>query len=266
MRHMPDVFVVTPSGSLLAPNVVELQLNSDDLAALCERMELGVICTSLTEVYEEQVAAYGARFARPSRPDVLRHGRRLVPPGRYRLRQGDAVNAGGSPTPDAAQPVFRQPRYPGRPVRGRRTRAGLRRAAGGLCRDQHAGLVRRPDPRPGPGSDHRHQRDDHGHGTRDPRRPAAAPGHRLSVAETRMSGAARRPRVRRAGAAPRCRPCHGSTPRSLSPTASWRITNLGRNGLTLNGAPVTGEQPLSDGDAIRWGARPDALLSRVEIS
>ncbi len=46
----------------------------------------------------------------------------------------------------------------------------------------------------------------------------------------------------------------------------WRITNIGRNGLTLNGAPVTGEQPLSDGDAIRWGARPDALLSRVEIS
>jgi pSer/pThr/pTyr-binding forkhead associated (FHA) protein len=46
----------------------------------------------------------------------------------------------------------------------------------------------------------------------------------------------------------------------------WWITNQGRNGLTLNGAPVAGEQPLSDGDAIRWGTRPDALLSRVEIS
>jgi len=46
----------------------------------------------------------------------------------------------------------------------------------------------------------------------------------------------------------------------------WWITNQGRNGLTLNGAAVAGEQPLSDGDAIRWGARPDALLSRVEIS
>jgi pSer/pThr/pTyr-binding forkhead associated (FHA) protein len=43
------------------------------------------------------------------------------------------------------------------------------------------------------------------------------------------------------------------------------IANLGRNGLTLNGVPVAGEQPLSDGDAIRWGARPDALLSRIEI-
>jgi pSer/pThr/pTyr-binding forkhead associated (FHA) protein len=46
----------------------------------------------------------------------------------------------------------------------------------------------------------------------------------------------------------------------------WWITNQGRNGLTLNGAPVTGEQQLSDGDAIRWGTRPDALLSRVEIN
>jgi pSer/pThr/pTyr-binding forkhead associated (FHA) protein len=46
----------------------------------------------------------------------------------------------------------------------------------------------------------------------------------------------------------------------------WWITNQGRNGLTLNGAPVAGQQPLSNGDAIRWGTRQDALLSRVEIS
>jgi pSer/pThr/pTyr-binding forkhead associated (FHA) protein len=45
----------------------------------------------------------------------------------------------------------------------------------------------------------------------------------------------------------------------------WWIANQGRNGLTLNGAPVAGEQPLTAGDAIRWGTRPDALLSRVEI-
>ncbi len=67
MRHLSDVFVVTPSGSLLAPSVVELQLNPDDLGSLCERMELGVISASLTEVYEEQVATYGARLAGPGR-------------------------------------------------------------------------------------------------------------------------------------------------------------------------------------------------------
>jgi pSer/pThr/pTyr-binding forkhead associated (FHA) protein len=45
----------------------------------------------------------------------------------------------------------------------------------------------------------------------------------------------------------------------------WWITNQGRNGLTLNGAPVTGKQPVSDGDTVRWGSNPDAPLSRIEI-
>jgi pSer/pThr/pTyr-binding forkhead associated (FHA) protein len=86
-----------------------------------------------------------------------------------------------------------------------------------------------------------------------------------SVAETTMSGA-------RAG--------RGSVELVLPnvPTVSreharftfsdgrWWITNQGRNGLTLNGLPVAGEHPLSDGDAIRWGTRPDALLSRVELN
>src|SRR6202047_4010448 len=42
MRHLADVFVITPSGALLAPNLVELQLNPDDLDFLCGRMDLGV--------------------------------------------------------------------------------------------------------------------------------------------------------------------------------------------------------------------------------
>src|SRR5215471_4912914 len=93
MRHLPDVFVVTPSGSLLAPAVVELQLNPDDLDSLCERMELGVISSSLTEVYQEQVAEYRAGLARPGRAEVQVTASGSVPPGRYRLRQGDPVNA-----------------------------------------------------------------------------------------------------------------------------------------------------------------------------
>ena len=48
MRHLADVFVVTPSGALIAPNLVELQLNPDDLDFLCERMELAVISASMT--------------------------------------------------------------------------------------------------------------------------------------------------------------------------------------------------------------------------
>jgi pSer/pThr/pTyr-binding forkhead associated (FHA) protein len=37
------------------------------------------------------------------------------------------------------------------------------------------------------------------------------------------------------------------------------------NGLFVNGVPVSGKQPLCDGDSIRWGTRPDALLSRIEV-
>jgi pSer/pThr/pTyr-binding forkhead associated (FHA) protein len=45
----------------------------------------------------------------------------------------------------------------------------------------------------------------------------------------------------------------------------WRVTNLGVNGLSVNGVPAVAEHSLSDGDIIRWGSRPDAPMSRVEI-
>jgi hypothetical protein len=45
----------------------------------------------------------------------------------------------------------------------------------------------------------------------------------------------------------------------------WWITNLGLNGIMVNGTAVEAERALSDGDTIRWGSRPDALESRVEI-
>src|ERR1041385_4379702 len=107
MRHLHDVFVITPSGSLLAPGLVELQLNPDDLATLCERMELGVISESMSEVYEEQVPASRARLTGAGRPSVYVTASGSVPPGRYRLRQGDPV---GAQQPEfayaAAQPAF----------------------------------------------------------------------------------------------------------------------------------------------------------------
>jgi pSer/pThr/pTyr-binding forkhead associated (FHA) protein len=45
----------------------------------------------------------------------------------------------------------------------------------------------------------------------------------------------------------------------------WWAANLGMNGMMLNGVPVAGEQPVRDGDSIRWGMRGGALISRVEI-
>ena len=39
LKHLPEVFVVTPSGTRLAPNIVDLRMNPDDLQSLGERME-----------------------------------------------------------------------------------------------------------------------------------------------------------------------------------------------------------------------------------
>jgi hypothetical protein len=45
----------------------------------------------------------------------------------------------------------------------------------------------------------------------------------------------------------------------------WHVTNLGLNGVTLNGAPLTGTHAICDGDSIGWGTQPSALASRVQI-
>jgi FHA domain len=244
MRHLSDVFVVTPSGALLAPNVVELHLNPDDLDSLRERMELGVISASLTEVYEEQVAAYGARFAGPGRADAYVVADESVPPGRYRLRQGQPVGSGVQPdAPDGE--------YSDVPPEFAHVGTWYARAGSG------GRIWHEPDPGstvPGGMSTIMEQ--------------SVPPVLRLitgsSVTETLTSGA-------RAG--------RGAVELMLPdvPTVSrvhavftfsdghWWITNQGRNGLTLNGAPVAGEQPVSNGDEIRWGTRPDAPRSRVEI-
>ena len=79
------------------------------------------------------------------------------------------------------------------------------------------------------------------------------------ICETRTSGA-------RAGrgpvelALPKCDGVAGHARLTFS-GGQWWIANLGRNGLTVNGQPVAGKDPVNDGDVIRWGARPDALAS-----
>jgi hypothetical protein len=84
------------------------------------------------------------------------------------------------------------------------------------------------------------------------------------VAETRMSGAvAGRGNVElRLPHTPTVSREHA---RFTFSDGQWWIANLGLNGLTLNGAALAGEQPVGTDDEIRWGTRPDALLSRVQI-
>jgi FHA domain len=248
MRHLPDVFVVTPSGSLLAPAVVELQLNPADLDSLAERMELEVISSSLTEVYEEQVAAYHARPAAPGRAQVYVSASGSVPPGRYRLRQGDPVRAGTRPDLAESPYAHAVPEL---------AHAGRRRA--------YTGPVSPVWQDPGPLSPTVAA----GGTTMLEQSLPPVPVLRLitgsSVVETRTSGA-------RAGRGPvelmlpDVPTVSREHARFTFADGRWWITNQGRNGLTLNGTKVAGEQPLSSGDTIRWGTNPDAPLSRVEIT
>jgi FHA domain len=88
LRHVAEVFIVTPTGSLLAPNAIELLMNPDDLAALTETMDLEVINASATELYSAQVTARGARLASIGPVAASVTGDPAVPAGRYRFRQG----------------------------------------------------------------------------------------------------------------------------------------------------------------------------------
>jgi hypothetical protein len=259
MRHLSDVFIIMPSGSLVAPDVVELQMNPDDLASLCARMELDVFSTSVTEVYEQQVAQRGARFAGSCQPEVYIAGDDSVPQGRYRLRQGLPVGARPShrprDLPDVPDLYIQPASGPGyylQPASGPgyaqpvgagpsdRTRSEV--APGWTIMDGVATVMEQIRPA----------------------RPVLRLVTGSSVSETSMSGA-------RAGRGPvelllpDVPTVSRQHARFTFSAGRWWVANQGMNGLSVNGVPVSGEQPLSDGDSIRWGTGPDAPLSLIEI-
>jgi hypothetical protein len=270
LRHLPEVLIVAPGGSLLAPNAVELRMNPDDLVSLTELMDISLVNSSATEVYQSHITAHGASLAGAGPAEVSVIGDPDVPPGRYRLRQGRL----------ASPP--RPPDMSNRPDMGLGSAGMALASAGGFGPDEGrqppmgmgsvlsfpraAGSRRPPD----------------GHTNVDLATArtvvaesatvtalAAVPLLRLvtagRVSQTRVSGA-------RAG---RSREAELTLPEE--PTVSrvhaeftftdgrWHITNRGRNGVTLNGTPLAGEHVIRDGDSIGWGTHPGALTSRVEI-
>jgi hypothetical protein len=265
LRHLPEVFVVTPSGSLIAPDVVELQMNPGDLASLRQWLELDIVTASATEAYEDQVAKRGARFAGLYEPEVYIVPDVSLPEGRYRLRRGLPEGSRYSAVPHDV---------PGRDLSGRDLPDGPDSSdyQYGYVDEDYAAAAADPV---GARPDHRASYNVNpgrtmmdGMATVLEQIRPAVPVLRLvtgsSVAETSMSGA-------RAGRGvvelelpdvPTVSRVHATFTYA---TDRWWVTNKGVNGLSVNGVQVSGKHPLSDGDSIRWGKSQDALLSRVEI-
>ena len=268
LRHLPEVFVVTPNGALLAPNSVELRLNPRDVSSLGERMDIGLVQASAAEVYQEQVAGHEARLAGPGPVEVNVVSDPAVPEGRYQLRQGRPLGAAPfgfqAGAPSAFQPAASgfesgfQPAVPGfQPA----TPSSVESAPGWpFAHDGRTSSAPVPATEVTVG----------GGGLATVAEPARSmtPTLRLitggRVAETRLSGA----RAGR-GAVELCLPDVPTVSREHArftySDGQWWVANLGMNGLTLNGASVAGEQPLHDGDVIRWGTNEQAPGSRVEI-
>jgi FHA domain len=247
LRHLPEVFVITPSGSLLAPNLVELRMNPADVASVTEVMELEVINASASELYESKVAAHAARLGSAGPVQVSVVADPEVPAGRYRLKHGRRGVAGPAAGDGAGS--FPAPRGSGWDRSGPGGSGWGRDPRGRDDRPIVPTLVRDVLTVEAPSQ--------------------PVPLLRLvtndSVAETHVSGA-------RAG-----RGSGVELPLPDEPTVSrvhaeftftggeWRIVNLGRNGILVNERPVGRGQVIHDGDLITWGPHPGALESRVEV-
>jgi hypothetical protein len=294
LRHLAEAFVITPTGSLLAPNVVELRMNPDDFAALTEMIDLALINSSATEAYQAEVAARAARLANAGPVQAFVVGDPAVPAGRYQVRQARLPDPAlaGYPVPgfgyaaapaaaDLAPGYAAVPGYAAAP-------AAADLAPGYAAVSGYAA----PPPVPGnaapgisdpayqPGGVFAHAHDGRTQREQDAIRTAGMDSLTMAervpvpllrlvtgdcVAETRASGAS----AGRGAAAELRLPDEPTVSRVHAKFTfadrQWWITSLGRNGLTLNGTFLADQHALRDGDLIRWGSRPDALASRVEI-
>jgi len=280
LRHLPEVFIVTPQGSLLAPNAVELRMNPDDIESLADLIDLNLVNASAAEAYAAEVAAHSARVVSNVPLEVGVVADVAVPPGRYRLRQRSSLAAmtlGADPVTSVDPVTGVDPACGAYPVSmpgsaGPLAPAGAPGPAGGAYpvsvgvgpfRDGQtkSELAVAPALMTGAATV--------ATGAATIAEPALPPLLRLitngAVAETRVSGA-------RAG-----RGKAVELPLPGEPTVSrvhatftctggeWRITVLGRNGVLLNGTPLTSEHVIRDGDSIRWGQQSSAPVSAVVI-
>lgn len=87
LRHMREVFVVTPGKVMLAPHSVELQMNPRDLASLTSRIEIDLVNSIAEEHYQAAITANAARVVTGGPVKVSVTADPGLPAGRYRLRR-----------------------------------------------------------------------------------------------------------------------------------------------------------------------------------
>jgi hypothetical protein len=274
LRHLSDVFVMTPSGSLLAPNAVELRMNPHDYGSLSDLMDIAMINISAAEVYQEQAAAHAAQFARPGPAGVAVMSDPAVPPGRYQFRQARPQDQAAVPADQGfalaeapAQAAYASAGQPGAECAGA-DYAGAEHAGAGYAGGQYQGVGAWPWARDGGTRAEADRPTTAGPGTPTVAERGQVPLLRLVTGEyrveTKVSGA-------RAGRGevelvlPGVDTVSREHARFTFEDGEWWVTNLGRNGVTLNGKKLAGQRPVRDGDSIRWGGNSDSLVSRVEI-
>jgi len=238
LKHLPELFLVTPTGSWLAPNVAEVRMNPGDHAYLTEVMDPAVIRSSANEIYQDQVAAHGAQLASPGPVSVRVLPDEAVRAGRYRLT-----------------PAARAAGVPGGRLRGVFGGSARPRIRDGLTLAEPTGDR---TARWGPGDVPT---------ARDDRRP---PSLRLvtgsAVVHTRRSGA----RAGRGSSVELRLPQEELTisrehANFTFSDGRWWITETGRNGLLLNGSQLTGRSVVTSGDRVSWGTHANAVVSLIQV-
>jgi FHA domain len=225
-----------PGNVLLAPAAVELQMNPADLSLLTELIDIEAVNSSAAGCYEAEVAAYAAQLIGDGPVRVRLTGDSRIPLGRYHLRR-DERQMGSHPVSQLRPHTSDEP--------ARDDLAQIAHAERGCFTFEGGTRSTMEQPYGGP------------------------PPLRLvtngCATETQISGA----RAGRGSNAELQLPEDVAVSREHAKftytRGHWWVTNLGRNGLMLNGTPLSGVRLVRPGDSIFWGRHDGALMSRVEI-
>jgi FHA domain len=85
--RMPDVFIITPKGALIAPSAIEVRMSPADVDSLADAFDAELMNVLAKEAYEAAVSVHDARVLRGKAVDARVVADPRILPGRYQLRQ-----------------------------------------------------------------------------------------------------------------------------------------------------------------------------------